>query len=318
MKAEILTIGDELLRGEIIDSNKALLSERLLSLDVECHYQSSVRDDPADMRDAFLRAVSRSDVVLVSGGLGPTRDDLTSEVLADTFGRELMLDEPSLEVIREFFRRVGREMTDSNRKQALFPVGSEVLPNPIGTAPGFMLPVEVDGRERPIFCMPGVPRELALMLDEQVLPRIGGRLDGATFVRARLLRTFGMGESTLETELGDIARDGDVELGFRTTFPDNFLRVYARADSADEADRRIASVVEAIDERLGALIYGEDDESLQQVVGRLLAEHGKTVVTAESCTGGQIAELITDVAGSSAYSRRLSPGRMRSLRSRCL
>ena len=143
MRAEILTIGDELLRGEIVDTNKSLLADRLLALDVETRFQATVGDDPAEMTDAFRRAAGRADVVLVSGGLGPTRDDLTAEVLARTFGRRLVRDEGALEAIREFFRRVGREMTENNAKQALFPEGAEVLPNPVGTAPGFAL--EADG-----------------------------------------------------------------------------------------------------------------------------------------------------------------------------
>jgi nicotinamide-nucleotide amidase len=309
VKAEILTIGDEILRGEIVDSNKALISERLLALDIECHHQVSVRDEPADMRDAFLRAVGRSDFVLVSGGLGPTRDDLTTEVLADTFGLELELDPPSLEAIEVFFKSMGRDMSDTNRKQALFPKGADVMVNPVGTAPGFMLAVSGrDGAAQPawIFSMPGVPRELKLMLDEQVLPRIGEHLSGddageVTLVRTRRLRTFGIGESSLEAELADIARDGDVDLGFRTTFPDNYLRVIARGHSQPEVDGRIARVVKEIEERLGALIYGEEEESLEMVVGRLLGEQGKTVATAESCTGGMIGELITNVPGSSAW-----------------
>ena len=130
MRAEILTIGDEILRGEIIDSNKAFLSEQLLDHEVECWFQTSVRDDAEDMADAFRRAVARCDVVLVSGGLGPTRDDITVPVLAETFGRKLVLDEQSLETVREFFRRVGREMGENNAKQAWFPAGAEVLPNP--------------------------------------------------------------------------------------------------------------------------------------------------------------------------------------------
>jgi len=303
VKAEIITIGDELLRGEIVDSNKARIAERLLLLDLECRHQVSVLDDPADMRDAFRRAAGRSDFVLVSGGLGPTRDDLTTEVLAETFGRETELDEDSLAVIEAFFARVGREMSDVNRKQAFFPTDADVLPNPIGTAPGFSI------REggAVFFSMPGVPRELDLMMDEQVLPRIeelltssGGRVERRV-VRAVLLRTFGMGESTLEAELLDLARDGDVELGFRTSFPDNFLRPVARAKTAEEADVRIDQVTAAIRDRLGALVYGEGGDTMESVVGRLLTERGLSVATAESCTGGLIAERITDVPGSSAY-----------------
>jgi nicotinamide-nucleotide amidase len=298
-RAEILTIGDELLRGEIVDTNKSFLSERLLSLDIETQHHTSVRDDPDDMIDAFRRAAERSDYVLVSGGLGPTRDDLTAEVLAKAFGRPLVLDEAALETIRAFFRAVGREMTSNNASQAYFPEGAEVLPNPIGTAPGFLV-VE---RGAHFFCMPGVPRELHRMLDEQVLPRIAERHGGGRVVRSALLRTFGLGESTLDAELADIAASGsgDVSLGFRTSFPDNYLRPLARADSAAEADASLARVCSAIRERLGALVYGEGDESLDAVVGRLLRERCKTVAVAESCTGGLIAERITDNPGSSAY-----------------
>lgn len=298
MKAEVLTLGDELLRGEIVDSNKSFLSERLLSLDIETCFHSSVRDEPTDMIDAFQRAAARARIVLVSGGLGPTRDDLTAEVLAKTFGRRLVLDPAALETIREFFRSVGREMTENNAKQAWFPEGAEVLPNPIGTAPGFML--EESGAL--FFCMPGVPRELMRMMDEQVLPRIARRAGASgRVVRAALLRTFGMGESALDAELADVAREGAVTLGFRTAFPDNYLRPVARAADAAEAEALLAAACRVIRERLGAIVYGEGDETLEAVVGRLLAERGRTLAVAESCTGGLIAQKLTDVPGSSAY-----------------
>ena len=299
MKAEVLTIGDELLRGEIVDSNKAFLSDRLLSLDIETHYHASVRDVPADMIDAFRRAAERSDIVLVSGGLGPTRDDLTSQSLAAAFGREMRLDENALAGIRAFFAAVGREMTENNASQAWFPDGAEVLANPIGTAPGFML----DVKDAVFFCMPGVPREMMRMMDEQVLPRVAARLSGSEsrVVRARLLRTFGMGESTLDAELADIAASGDVVLGFRTSFPDNYLRPVARAATAAQADALLDRVCEAIRARLGALVYGQGEETLEQVVGRLLRERGASVAVAESCTGGLIAGKLTDVPGSSDY-----------------
>ena len=310
MKAEIVTIGDEILRGEIVDSNKAFLCERLLDYDIECRFQTSVRDDPKDITDAFRRAVARCGLVLVSGGLGPTRDDITIEVLAETFGRELVLDEASLETIREFFRRVGREMAENNAKQARFPRDAEVLPNPIGTAPGCALglaPAETGAEASIVFCMPGVPRELRLMMEEQVLPRVatyGVGSDGSSrVVRARLIRTFGIGESSLDEELKDIAVSGGVELGFRTSFPDNTLRPLARAATAEEADARLSAVCERIRERLGPLIYSEDDESLETVVGRLLRDQGQTLAVAESCTGGLLAEKLTRVPGSSDYFR---------------
>ncbi len=300
MTAEVLTIGDELLRGEIVDSNKSFLSEKLLGIEVETRFHASVNDDPADMRDAFLRAAERSPIVLVSGGLGPTRDDLTVEVLAQTFGRELKQHEPSLRRIEEFFTRLGREMTPSNAKQALVPVGAEVLPNPVGTAPGCMLDV---GRSV-FFCMPGVPRELYRMMEEQVLPRVSARLGGGRGVmRAALLRTFGVGESNLEDMLKDVGREEGVILGFRTAFPDNFLRPVARAATLEEADAKLARACAAIEEELGPLIYTRGDETMEIVVGRMLAERGLTLATAESCTGGLIGARLTAVPGSSRYYR---------------
>jgi len=301
MKAEILTIGDELLRGEIVDTNTTFLAERLLRLDVETRFHTTVLDDRADIADAFRRAVSRADVVLVSGGLGPTRDDLTIEVLAEAFGRKLVLHEPSLAALRAFFARFGREMAAINEKQAWFPEGAEVLENPIGTAPGAMLEVSTGGAL--VFCMPGVPRELYKMMDEQVLPRIAAQRRVTAYARGALLRTFGIGESNLDERLRDLALPPGVELGFRTQFPDNHVRPVARAATPEEADAKLHAALAAIRERLGSLVYGEGEDTLEVVLGRLLAERGHTLATAESCTGGMIAELMTAVPGSSAYLR---------------
>jgi len=297
VKAEILTIGDEVLRGEIIDTNKSFLADRLLGLDIETHFQTSVRDDPPAMIDAFKRAASRSNITLVSGGLGPTRDDLTAAVIAEAFGLELVLDEATLEVIRSFFRSRGREMTENNASQARFPEGADILPNPLGTAPGFSI---AHGMTR-FFCLPGVPNEMIRMMDEQVLPRVEAARGEGLAVRARLIRTFGMGESTLDDELKDIAASGDVSLGFRTSFPDNYLRPLARAATAEQAEAALDRICDEIRQRLGPLVYGEDQQTLEAVVGQMLAERGMTIAVAESCTGGLIAKRITDNPGSSAY-----------------
>jgi len=304
VKAEILTIGDELLRGEIVDTNTPFLAQRLLALDVEPRFHATIADDRADIADAFRRAVARADVVLVSGGLGPTRDDLTIEVLAETFGRKLVLHEPVLAALRAFFARFGREMAAINEKQAWFPDGAEVLDNPIGTAPGCLLEVPRAG-EQPalVFCMPGVPRELHKMTDEQVLPRIAARRRVTSYARGALLRTFGIGESNLDERLRDLALPAGVELGFRTQFPDNHVRPVARAATAEEADAKLHAALAAIRERLGALVYGEGDERLEAVLVRLLTERGRTLAAAESCTGGMITELVTSVPGSSAALR---------------
>jgi len=297
MKAEILTIGDELLRGEIVDTNKSFLADRLLGLDIETHFQTSVRDDPPAMIDAFRRAATRSEIALVSGGLGPTRDDLTAAALAEAFGLDLILDEVALERIRSFFRERGREMTENNVSQARFPKGADILPNPLGTAPGFAI---AQGTTH-FYCIPGVPNEMTRMMDEQVLPRIEATRGNALAIRARLLRTFGMGESTLDDELKDIAASGDVSLGFRTSFPDNYLRPLARAATAEQAEAELDRICDAIRQRLGPLVYGEDQQTLDAVVGQMLAERRMTIAVAESCTGGLIASRITGNPGSSAY-----------------
>jgi nicotinamide-nucleotide amidase len=297
VRAEILTIGDEVLRGEIVDTNKSFLADRLLGLDIETHFQTSVRDDPPAMIDAFRRAATRSKIALVSGGLGPTRDDLTAAALAEAFGLELVLDEAALETIRSFFRSRGREMTENNASQAHFPEGADILPNPLGTAPGF----SIAQGETHFFCLPGVPNEMHRMMDEQVLPRIEAIRGEGPAVRARLIRTFGMGESTLDDELKDIAASGDVSLGFRTSFPDNYLRPLARAASAEQAEATLDRICDAIKQRLGPLVYGEDQQTLDAVVGQMLTERGMTIAVAESCTGGLIASRITDNPGSSAY-----------------
>jgi nicotinamide-nucleotide amidase len=296
--AWVLTIGDELLRGEIVDSNKSYLSERLLRLDLETARHVTVADDPEEIETQLRAGAAIARVILVSGGLGPTRDDITTEVVAKAFGRPLVRNAEALENIRQFFESLGREMAENNAKQADFPEGAELLPNPLGTAPGFM--VDVDGCL--VFCMPGVPRELYRMMDQEVLPRVEARLSSAKILRTALIRTFGLGESSLDRDLADLARgDPDVSLGFRTQFPDNLVRVVARGADAAAAEARLGEVLETIRQRLGALIVAEDEERLESVVGRLLREAGHTIATAESCTGGLIASLLTDVPGSSAY-----------------
>jgi nicotinamide-nucleotide amidase len=301
----VVTIGDELLRGEIVDSNKSHLSQRMLTLELESSRHVSVPDDPAAIEEVLRNAASRARVVLVSGGLGPTRDDITTEVTARTFGRKLVRDSQALEQIRAFFKRFNREMAENNAKQADFPEGAEVLPNPIGTAPGFRLEVpRSDGAGEPtqLFFMPGVPRELYRMLDEEIVPRIAARLGARRLVRARLLRTFGIGESNLDRVLSDIARDdADAVLGFRTQFPDNLVRILVRAPDEATATRRLDELEREVRARLGDLVVGAGEAALEEIVAGLLRDKKRTLAVAESLTGGLVASRLTDVPGSSAY-----------------
>jgi nicotinamide-nucleotide amidase len=297
----VLTVGDELLRGEIVDSNKSFLSERLLEIDIETTRHVTVGDTADEIAVQLRAAAEHARVVLVSGGLGPTRDDITSAVVARTFGRELIRRPEEVERIRAFFASLGREMAENNAKQADFPEGAELLPNPLGTAPGFLLEAE----QTLFFCVPGVPRELYRMVDEQVLPRlreqrIGGPSEGVA--RALLLRTFGLGESALDRELSDLSdASRGVTLGFRTQFPDNLVRVVARGADDAVARARLDEAVAEVKRRLGSLVVGEGDAPMESVVGRLLIDGKHTVAVAESCSGGLIASLLTDVPGSSAY-----------------
>ena len=297
-QAWVVTIGDELLRGEIVDSNKSFLSERLLPLEIESSRHLTVADEPGAIAEALRDAARRAQVVLVSGGLGPTRDDITAEVAAETFGRPLVRDDRAIADMRAFFARFGREMAPNNAKQADFPEGAEVLRNPLGTAPGFML--EEGGAL--LFFMPGVPRELYRMMDEEVVPRLRAKLGMPGVVRAALLRTFGMGESNLDNLLDDLVRDDpDAQLGFRTSFPDNLLRVVVRAPDEAAAAARLEALLGQLRERLGDLVVGEGERTLERTVGELLLERGLTLAVAESCSGGLLANRLTDVPGSSGY-----------------
>ncbi len=304
--AWVLTIGDELLRGEIVDSNKSFLSERLLRLDLETARHVSVPDSPPEIREVLLEAARRARVVLCSGGLGPTRDDLTTEVVAATFGRKLVRDAATLDRMRAYFASVGREMSENNAKQADFPEGAEILPNPVGTAPGFLLETEPPDCGAVVCCMPGVPRELYRMVDEELLPRLEARVTepgaGQRVVRAALIRTFGLGESALDRDLADLARgDPDLVLGFRTQFPDNLVRVLARGATAAAAEAKLERTVAEVLRRLGPLALDRSERRLEEIVGALLIERGTTLALAESCTGGLIAHALTQVPGSSAY-----------------
>ncbi|HEX2098748.1 MAG TPA: competence/damage-inducible protein A [Rubrobacteraceae bacterium] len=293
--AEIVSVGTELLLGELVDTNTAWLSSRLAALGVSLYRHVTVGDNKERLVTAFKEAASRADLVLATGGLGPTSDDITNESLGLATGRAMLKYPEARRHIDEMFASMGREPTSSNYKQALFPEGSELIPNPVGTAMGVIL--ESDGN---LFAtLPGVPMEMERMFDETLEPLIRERTEST--IVSRTLHFSGIGESALAEKVQDFLDASDPTVAPLAAAGKVRLRITARAATRREAEEKIEPVAEEILSRLEAYYFGEDDETLESAVGRLLTERGETLALAESCTGGLLAKLLTDRAGSSAY-----------------
>ncbi len=293
LAVEILATGDELLTGQVLDTNSAWLMDRLWDLGLMARRKTLVGDDRRDLLSALRETTSRSEVVVMSGGLGPTEDDLTAECVAAAMGVPLELHEPSLETIRARFRKFGREMTPNNEKQARFPRGATVLPNRFGTAPGFIAPL---GRGE-VICLPGVPVEYRGLCDEVVLPRIATRLGEVPAVRT--VKLSGVAESHADQKMAPIMRapeNLDVRFGYRAHWPEIHVKwAVPGKDAAARADR-ILREVRAI---FGDAIWGEGKAEMAELVVTRLAARRERVAVAESCTGGLAAELVTSVPGAS-------------------
>lgn len=299
VEAEIVATGDELMSGAIVDSNSATISRRLRDHGIVVRRKTTVGDRQADIEHALKEAAARAPIVVVSGGLGPTEDDRTAAAAAALAGVPIERNAVALAHVKEMFRRFGREMPPNNEKQADLPKGSEILANPVGTAVGFSMDL---GGARAFFT-PGVPREMEKMLEEQILPRVDKiRVErGATVALAtRVVKTYGFGESKVETELAGITWPEELTVGYRAKFPEIHLRLYAEG-AADRLAGALERAEAAIRDRLGVRVYGVDDDTMASVLGRLLVAKGWTIALAESCTGGLLGSLITEVAGSSEW-----------------
>ena len=294
MKVEIITTGDEVMQGIIVDTNTAWIAERLTPFGFEIVRHTSVGDDEVDIADVLKGAAGRAELVFVTGGLGPTSDDITIEAAAKAFGAKLVRDERVLETIREFFERIGREMSRSNEKQAMIPEGAAILPNKVGTAPG----IHANFDNTDFFFLPGVPAELYQIFDDSVTPWLSERAD-TRYIKC-VLRCFGIPEASIDEKLAGVDLAG-ARLSFRVKFPEILLRLVARSEDEGEARAAVDRAAKNIRERLGDVIYGEGDETLAAVVGRKLKEKGIKLAVAESCTGGLLCSMITDVAGASEY-----------------
>lgn len=310
MAATLLCIGTELVRGEIINTNANWLAEQLTELGFEVCEIATVDDDPTRITQTIERLASVSNVIVATGGLGPTTDDLTTYSVARLLGVPLVRHDPSVEAIRLRFEALGRPMSPSNGKQADFPEGADILPNPLGTAPGFA----VTYRHARAFFMPGVPREMMRMFSEQIVPQIA-RLAPRLTHQVRL-KTFGLPESVVGEKLSDIESSfPNVTLGYRAHFPEIEVKVRARANSQPEARTLADTAAAEVRKRLGDVVYGEGEETLADAVGRGLRHRGWRLAVAESCTGGLVGQLLTKqpasdyfVGGVIAYANSVKAG----------
>jgi nicotinamide-nucleotide amidase len=295
VKLEVVTIGTELLLGHIVDTNAAELGRALAGAGVEVVRHVSVADRPELIRAAVAEALERTGFVITTGGLGPTRDDMTKREIAALFNAPLELDAGVLRSLEERFQRLGRTMPAINRTQAEVPAGATVLPNPRGTAPGLW----VEQKGRVVVMLPGVPSEMRGLLAEEVLPRLAPRASG-TVVRTRAIRTTGIAESALAERVGNIEEEiAPLTLAYLPSIEGVDLRVTAWGMPEAEAERRLSDAVEQLRERAGEPVYGEDRADLAAVVlEQLRARHARLVV-AESCTGGLLSGRITAVPGAS-------------------
>jgi nicotinamide-nucleotide amidase len=290
MNAEIIAIGSELTSGAKLDTNSQWLSVELSEIGIVVKYHSTMADDRDAMLEVFRTAANRSDLVLVTGGLGPTRDDLTRELLAELTSTELVLDEASLAFIRDMFEKRGRVMPERNDIQAKFPAGSTPLHNPIGTAPGIWCEVAREGRSPSCFAaMPGVPSEMKRMFAEQVRPRLPG---GQQVIRRLDIHSFGQGESAVEEMLGDLTDRGrNPEVGITASKATITLRIAAHAESVEACEAMLAETRQQIYDTLSDLIFGERSDTLEGAVLAQLAERGETVAVADAGTLGLICQL---------------------------
>lgn len=294
MNAEIISVGTELLLGQIVDTDAAHLSRALADVGIAVYRRSTVGDNRERLLAALRQALEAADIVFTIGGLGPTMDDITRDVLSEATGIPLVRDEAIVEHLREFFRRRGQDVLPSQLRQAMVPASGRALPNPHGTAPGLLF--EMPGKLA--IAMPGPPGEFLPMLETEVLPLLRERTGGAT-IRSRVVRVCGLGEARVEDRVKDLMLSDNPTVAPYAKTGEVHLRVTARASSAEEAERMIDPVVEEIRRRLAEYVYAFDDEPLEAAVLRLLREQGRTLAVAESCTGGLLAQRITDIPGSS-------------------
>ena len=298
MKISTLSIGDELIYGEVADTNSARIAASLYDLGLKVRQHLLVGDDLGAIVDALEILATGSDVLVVTGGLGPTGDDLTAQAAAAATGQELLLNEEALAAMQAFVGREGGEFMAATRRQALLPAGCTLIPNPTGTASGFIL--TLNGCY--LLFLPGVPSEMIRMLDGTVLPFIRERFVKKVVIGTKVFTTFGIAEAEMDRIMGDLPdSNAGLALAFRVSFPTIDLKLRGEGDTAAGVAELLAGAAATVRQRLGEFIVAEAGATLDDEVARLFRETGVTISLAESCTGGLIAKRLTDCAGSSAY-----------------
>ena len=298
MSAEIICVGTELLLGDIVNTNVQFLAKELAILGIPHYYQTVVGDNPTRLREVINIASQRASILLFTGGLGPTPDDLTTETIAQQFNTPLVEKSEVIEDIRRKFRARGRQMTDNNRKQALIPKGASILPNPTGTAPGMIWEPKAN---LTIMTFPGVPSEMKQMWVETAVPHLKSQGYGKEIIFSRMLRFRGIGESALATKVNRFFDLTNPTVAPYASLGEVRLRISTKTTSETEANALIDPVAKDIIDIAGEDYFGQDDDTLAKVVGQLLRNKQQTVGVAESCTGGGLGAMLTDIAGSSDY-----------------
>ena len=297
MKAEIISIGTEILLGHIINTNASYLSEKLAESGIDVYYHTTVGDNPARLAQSLKQAVSRSDIVITTGGLGPTVDDITTETVATLTARPLVLNKSILKDLKKYFKIRKHKFPPENIRQAYIPEGAKWIANKVGTAPS--LTIEYEGRT--IICLPGPPRELEPMFERQITPYIR-KMSGGWTIKSRTIKTTGLAESQVNGLVKDLLNlKPPTTVGIYAKLKEVDLKIMAKAENEKTADRAMKTVEKKIRSRLKDYIFGYDDERLEDAAANILFKKKKTIAVAESCTGGFVSSRLTDVNGSSKY-----------------
>jgi nicotinamide-nucleotide amidase len=296
--AELLTIGDEILYGQIVDTNSQWMSVELDKVGIKVIRKTTVGDVESEILTAFAEAEQRADIILITGGLGPTSDDLTKPLLAKYFNCELKMHEEALAEVTEFFISRGRELTELNRQQAALPTACEKITNPVGTAPGMWF----NKGDKVFMSMPGVPHEMKKMMTEQVIPRLLKKYE-LPVIHHKVIRTIGIGESFLADKISDWEKSlpEQIKLAYLPSLGEVKLRLTCFGNSKNILQQEAEALTEKLKAIAGEYIYGYGDHTIEIVIGKLLREKKRTLALAESCTGGYLSHLITTVPGSSDY-----------------